>query len=153
MNENLGLFGKKVGMTQIYSKDGSVIPVTVVDVSGNTVLRVKTKDSKDGYNAVQLGLGERKASRINKPMQGEFDKINVAPTQHVNELRVSSDDLGKFEAGKVLKASEIFTVGEKVDATGTSKGRGFAGVMKRHNFSGQRATHGVKKCHRHAHEP
>jgi large subunit ribosomal protein L3 len=149
MSENLGLFGIKVGMTQIYSKDGAVVPVTVVDVSGNTVLRVKTKDSKDGYNALQIGVGERRSSKITKPMQGEFDKINVAPTQHINELRVTEADVKKFSAGQVLKASEIFKVGEMVDATGTSKGRGFAGVMKKYNFRGFIRTHGTHEFFRH----
>lgn len=149
MNEKLGLFGKKVGMTQIYNEEGSVIPVTIIDISGNTVLKVKTEDSKDGYNAVQIGLGEKKASRVNKPMEGDFSKLNITPKQHVNELRVSKEDTGKFSTGQVLKASEIFAEGTKVDVSGTSKGRGFAGVMKRYNFRGFIRTHGTHEFFRH----
>ena len=126
-NENMGLLGFKVGMTQIYEGD-SVIPVTVVNLSGNTVLQVKTEDSKDGYNAVQLGVGSQKEHRISKPQSGHFKKAGVDPKRHIREVRLSKEDASKLSVGSTLAASDFFTVGQKVDVTGTSKGRGFAGV-------------------------
>ena len=135
-NEKTGLFGRKLGMTQIYNKDGAVQPVTIIEVSGNTVLRVKTADSKDGYNAIQLGFDEKKESRTNKPDAGNFAKAGVSPKKLVREIRLGSEDLAKFSVGQELSAGDIFTEGELVDVTGTSKGRGFTGVMKRHNFAG-----------------
>ena len=143
-----GLFAKKVGMTQIFSKTGEAIPVTVVDVSGNTVLRVKNEEN-DGYNAVQIGLGERKASRTNHPTQKDFEKLGITPKQHINEIRVRKSDLEKFSSSQVMKATDIFVDGEKIDVTGTSKGRGFAGVMKRHNFRGFLRSHGTHEFFRH----
>ena len=144
----MGLLGFKVGMTQIYEGD-SVIPVTVVNLSGNTVLQVKTEDSKDGYNAVQLGIGSQKDHRISKPQAGHFKKAGVDPKRHIREVRLSKADTSKFEVGSSLSASDFFTVGQKVDVTGTSKGRGFAGVMKRHNFAGFITSHGTHEFFRH----
>ena len=147
-NESMGLLGFKVGMTQIYEGD-SVIPVTVVNLSGNTVLQVKTEDTKDGYNAVQLGIGSQKDHRISMPQAGHFKKAGVAPKRHVREVRLSKEDASKFEVGSSLSASDFFNAGQKVDVTGTSKGRGFAGVMKRHNFAGFITSHGTHEFFRH----
>ena len=141
--------GRKVGMTQIYDEDGAVLPVTVIDISGNTVVSLKTEDGKDGYNAVQLGFGERKESRTTKPMKGHFDKAGVSPKQHIREVRLEKSDLGKFEVGKTVAATDIFSDGELLDVTGTSKGRGFAGVMKKYNFSGFIRSHGTHEFFRH----
>ena len=148
-NENLGLLGFKVGMTQIYDENGAVVPVTVVDMSNNVVHQVKTTETKDGYNAVQLAIGDKKESRTSKPLKGHFDKLGVTPKQFVRELRVSEGDLGKFQTGSNLQVSDFFEAGQKVDVTGTSKGRGFAGVMKRYNFRGFIRTHGTHEYFRH----
>ena len=148
-NENLGLLGFKVGMTQIYDENGAVVPVTVVDMSNNVVHQVKTTETKDGYNAVQLAIGDKKESRTSKPLKGHFDKLGVTPKQFVRELRVSEGDLGKFQTGANLQVSDFFEAGQKVDVTGTSKGRGFAGVMKRYNFRGFIRTHGTHEYFRH----
>ena len=148
-NEKTGLLGRKLGMTQIYNKDGAVQPVTIIEVAGNTVLRVKSDDSKDGYNAIQLGFDEKKPSLTNKPDAGHFEKSGVSPKRLVREIRLGADDLAKFTVGQELSAKDIFTEGEKVDVTGTSKGRGFTGVMKRYNFRGFIRTHGTHEYFRH----
>lgn len=148
-NEKTGLFGRKLGMTQIYNKDGAVQPVTIIEVAGNTVLRIKNDESKDGYNAIQLGFDEKKPSKTNKPDAGNFEKAGVSPKKLVREIRLSADDLAKFTVGQELSATDIFTEGEKVDVTGTSKGRGFTGVMKRYNFAGFIRSHGTHEYFRH----
>jgi large subunit ribosomal protein L3 len=148
-NEKTGLFGRKLGMTQIYNKDGAVQPVTVIEVAGNTVLRVKNDDSKDGYNAIQLGFDEKKPSLTNKPEAGHFEKSGVTPKKLVREIRLGADELAKFSVGQELAAKDIFTEGERVDVTGTSKGRGFTGVMKRYNFAGFIRSHGTHEYFRH----
>lgn len=148
-NEQMGLLGFKVGMTQIYNESNNIVPVTVVSVAGNTVLRVKTEDGKDGYNAVQLGIGDRKAKHTTKPQQVAFDKINVAPKKFIREVRITADEAGKLESGKELNVADFFSNGDKIDVTGTSKGRGFAGVMKRHNFAGFIRSHGTHEYFRH----
>jgi len=146
-NENMGLLGYKVGMTQIYNSN-TVVPVTVVDVSGNTVLQVKTAEGNDGYNAIQLGIGDRKEKHTSKPMQQVYKNLELAPKRDVREVRLSAEDVQKYSSGQTLGA-DIFTVGQKIDVTGTSKGRGFAGVMKRYNFSGFIRTHGTHEYFRH----
>ena len=148
-NEKTGLLGRKLGMTQIYNKDGAVQPVTIIEVAGNTVLRVKNDDSNDGYNAIQLGFDEKKPSLTNKPDAGHFEKSGVTPKKLVREIRLGADDLAKFTVGQELSAKDIFTEGEKVDVTGTSKGRGFTGVMKRYNFAGFIRSHGTHEYFRH----
>jgi large subunit ribosomal protein L3 len=148
-NEQMGLLGFKIGMTQIYNAKNEVVPVTVVSVAGNTVLRVKTVDGKDGYNAVQIGIGERKEKHTTKPQQGAFAKINVSPKKFIREVRVSSKEAAKYSSGQVINVTDLFTVGQKIDVTGTSKGRGFAGVMKRHNFAGFIRSHGTHEFFRH----
>lgn len=148
-NEMPGLLGRKLGMTQIYNNDGAVQPVTVIEVGGNAVLRVKTEDSADGYNAIQLGFGEQKAARTNKPDTGAFKKAEVSPRKFVRELRLSKADAAKHTVGQELGANDVFSEGDVCDVIGTSKGRGFAGVMKRHNFRGFIRSHGTHEYFRH----
>lgn len=148
-NEMPGLLGRKLGMTQIYNSDGAVQPVTIVEVGGNAVLRVKTEDSADGYNAIQLGFDEKKEKNTSKPEAGSFTKANVSPRYFVRELRLSGADVSKYTVGQELGAGDVFGEGDTIDVTGTSKGRGFAGVMKRHNFAGFIRSHGTHEYFRH----
>lgn len=148
-NETLGLLGRKVGMTQLFADDGRVIPVTVIQAGPCTVLRVKTEAMADGYNSLQLGFGERKESRLNKPESGQFKAAGASPCAHVREIRVDQGTAGGMEQGKVLTVSDVFEEGTTVDVCGVSKGRGFAGVMKRHNFSGFIRSHGTHEFFRH----
>lgn len=141
-----GLIGKKIGMTQIFDEAGNVIPVTVVEAGPCTVTQIKTVEN-DGYQAVQVGFGDVKISRVNKPMKGHFDKADVAPKKTLKEFRLESID--GIEVGNILKA-DTFEVGEIVDVKGTSKGHGTAGAIKRWNFSRLRMTHGTGPNHRHA---
>lgn len=141
-----GLIGKKIGMTQIFDEAGNVIPVTVVEAGPCTVTQIKTVEN-DGYQAVQVGFGDVKVSRVNKPMKGHFDKADVAPKKTLKEFRLESID--GIEVGNILKA-DTFEVGEIVDVKGTSKGHGTAGAIKRWNFSRLRTTHGTGPNHRHA---
>ena len=141
-----GLIGKKIGMTQIFDEAGNVIPVTVVEAGPCTVTQIKTVEN-DGYQAVQVGFGDVKVPRVNKPMKGHFDKADVAPKKTLKEFRLESID--GIEVGNILKA-DTFEVGEIVDVKGTSKGHGTAGAIKRWNFSRLRMTHGTGPNHRHA---
>lgn len=141
-----GLIGKKIGMTQIFDEAGNVVPVTVVEAGPCTVTQIKTMEN-DGYEAIQVGFGDVKVSRVNKPMKGHFDKADVAPKKTLKEFRLDSID--GIEVGNILKA-DTFEVGEVVDVKGTSKGHGTAGVIKRWNFSRLRMTHGTGPNHRHA---
>lgn len=141
-----GLIGKKIGMTQIFDEAGNVIPVTVVEAGPCTVTQIKTVEN-DGYQAVQVGFGDVKVSRVNKPMKGHFDKADVAPKKTLKEFCLDSID--GIEVGNILKA-DTFEVGEIVDVKGTSKGHGTAGAIKRWNFSRLRMTHGTGPNHRHA---
>lgn len=138
-----GLIGKKLGMTSIFSSDGQFIPVTVVQVGPCVVTQIKT-EATDGYNALQLGFEEKKAARTNKPLQGHFNKSGATCYAHLREMDV--DDPAEYKLGQSL-GPDLFAVGEKVDVIGDSKGRGFAGVVKRHRFGGGRKTHGGK-CYR-----
>ena len=134
-----GILGKKLGMTQIFEEDGTVVPVTVVQAGPCLVVQRKTSES-DGYEAVQIGLVEEQRSRkVTQPLQGHFDKAGVSPTRRLMELRVEGDDPSK--PGDQIKAS-IFEQDEYVDVIGTSKGKGFQGVIKRHGFGGGKASHG-----------
>ena len=141
-----GLIGKKIGMTQIFDEAGNVVPVTVVEAGPCTVTQIKTMEN-DGYEAIQVGFGDVKVSRVNKPMKGHFDKADVAPKKTLKEFRLDSID--GIEVGNILKA-DTFEVGEVVDVKGTSKGHGTAGSIKRWNFSRLRMTHGTGPNHRHA---
>lgn len=142
---SLGLVGRKVGMTRIFAEDGSTVPVTVLDVSNNRVTQIKTPDV-DGYAAVQVTFGVRRASRINKPAAGHLAKAGVEAGQIIKEFRVDQDKLAGFKAGDVVSVA-IFQPGQKVDVSGTSIGKGFAGAIKRHNFSSNRASHGNSVSH------
>ncbi|MGN1122733.1 MAG: 50S ribosomal protein L3 [Eubacterium sp.] len=141
-----GLIGKKIGMTQIFDEAGKVIPVTVVEAGPCTVTQIKTMEN-DGYEAIQVGFGDVKLSRVNKPMKGHFDKADVAPKKTLKEFRLES--IEGIEVGNILKA-DTFEVGEIVDVKGTSKGHGTSGAIKRWNFSRLRMTHGTGPNHRHA---
>ncbi|MCP3987939.1 MAG: 50S ribosomal protein L3 [Actinomycetia bacterium] len=138
------IVGEKVGMTQVWDDENRVIPVTVVKVTPCRVVQIKTP-ATDGYSAIQVTIGEKDANKLTKPEAGHFAKAGVAPGRELVELRL--DDVSDYEPGQELGA-DVFEAGEAVDAIGTSKGKGFAGVMKRHNFSGQRATHGAHLVHR-----
>lgn len=142
---SLGLVGRKVGMTRIFTDDGDSQPVTVLDVSNNRVTQIKTPDT-DGYSAVQVTFGKRRASRVNKPAAGHFAKAAVEAGHILKEFRVTQEALVDLKPGAVI-GLDIFQVGQKVDVTGTSIGKGYAGVIKRHGFSSNRASHGNSKSH------
>jgi len=135
---SLGILGKKKGMTQVFRDDGRIIPVPVVEAGPCTVLQVKTKE-KDGYEAVQIGVCEKKEKLVSKPELGKFKKINISPKRFIKEIRTSADQ--KFEVGQQMKV-DIFAAGDAVDVTGTSIGKGFQGGMKRWHWSGGKQTHG-----------
>lgn len=139
-----GLLGEKIGMTQLWDDEGRLIPVTVVRVGPNVVTQVRTPD-KDGYAAVQLAYGAVDPRKVTKPEAGHFAKAGVTPRRYTVEVR--TDDATSYELGQEFTA-EVFDAGSKVDVTATSRGKGFAGVMKRHGFSGLKASHGVEKVHR-----
>ena len=140
MSDKLGLVGRKIGMTRIFEEDGRSVPVTVLDVSGNRVTRVKTVET-DGYNAIQVAFGTKKPSRVNKAAAGKFAKAGVEAAAVLKEFHIDADEDAEFKAGTVLGA-DMFTAGQKVDVTGTTIGKGFAGVIKRHHFSSNRASRG-----------
>lgn len=142
----IGLIGRKRGMTRVFTEEGQSVPVTVVEVSPNRVTQVKTADS-DGYRSVQVTAGTRRASLVNKPATGHFAKASVEAGVGLWELRLEDGDGEELEPGSELKV-EMFEAGEMVDVTGTSKGKGFAGTVKRHNFHMQDATHGNSLSHR-----
>lgn len=142
-----GLIGKKVGMTRVFTESGEQLPVTVIRVGPCTVLGKRTQE-KDQYTAIRVGFGEVKEQRLNKPVLGQFKKIGQAPTRVIREFRVAAEELGGFEVGQTLKA-DLFTKGQMVDVTGTSRGRGFAGVVKRHHMAGGFESHGGHEHFRH----
>ena len=139
-----GILGEKLGMTQVWDENNRIVPVTVVKAGPNVVTQVHTADGT-GYDAVQIGFGEIDPRKVNKPLAGHFAKAGVTPRRHLVELRTS--DAAEYTLGQEITA-EVFEAGVKVDVTGTSKGKGFAGVMKRHNFHGLGAGHGVQRKHR-----
>lgn len=145
-SKSLGLLGRKVGMMRLFTDDGESIPVTVVDVSDNRVSQVKTQEN-DGYVALQVTYGARKASRVTKPQAGHLAKAGVQAGQIVREFRVTQDTANKYAAGGAVPVADVFAVGQKVDVQGTSIGKGYAGTIKRHNFSSQRASHGNSRSH------
>ncbi len=146
MSEQLGLLGRKVGMMRIFTDDGDAIPVTVLDVSNNRVTQVKTS-ATDGYNALQVAFGARKASRVTKPEAGHLAKAGVEAGTVLKEFRVTAEVAGQYTAGAVVAPGSLFAAGQKVDVQGTSIGKGFAGTIKRHNFKSQRASHGNSRSH------
>jgi large subunit ribosomal protein L3 len=142
---SLGLVGRKVGMTRVFTDDGDTIPVTVVDVSNNRVAQIKTAET-DGYCAVQLAFGKRRANRVNKSAAGHFGKAGVEAGRVLHEFRITPDQAANLKAGGVVGV-DIFQIGQKVDVSGVSLGKGFAGVIKRHHFSSNRASHGNSVSH------
>ena len=142
----IGLIGRKRGMTRVFTDQGASIPVTVIEVSPNRVTQVKTVET-DGYNALQITLGQKRNSLLNKPQVGHFSKAEVEAGEGLWELRLTDEEGADLEAGAELKVDQ-FESGQKVDVTGTSKGKGFAGVIKRYNFAMQDATHGNSLSHR-----
>jgi large subunit ribosomal protein L3 len=142
----IGLVGRKAGMTRVFTDAGETVPVTVIEVLPNRVTQVKSQD-KDGYRAVQVTYGTRRPQLYSKAVAGHFGKANVAPGRALVEFRLADGDKTELKAGAELKA-DLFKAGEPVDVTGTTIGKGFAGTMKRHNFGGLPATHGVSVSHR-----
>ena len=145
LSNRLGLLGRKVGMMRIFTDDGDTVPVTVLDVSNNRVTQIKTEAS-DGYNAIQVAFGSRKASRVTKPEAGHLAKAGVLAGVVLKEFRVSAEVLAQFQAGATLPVS-MFAAGQQVDVQGRSIGKGFTGTIKRHNFKSQRASHGNSRSH------
>src|SRR3990172_10698128 len=141
-----GLIGKKVGMTQFYNAEGNLVPVTVVQ-TGPCVVVQKKESGKDGYNALQVGYGSKKSKRVNRPIQGHMAKAGKGAFAVLKEFRL--DDVSKYEVGQELKVSELFKVGDRIDVAGISKGRGFAGVIKRWSFAGFPGSRGTHEYFRH----
>jgi large subunit ribosomal protein L3 len=139
-----GVLGEKLGMTQVFDDEGRIVPVTVVQAGPCVVTQLRTQE-KDGYTAVQIGYGQIDPRKANKPRTGHFEKAGVTPRRYLVELR--SDDTTEFELGQEITAG-VFEAGQKIDVTGTSKGKGTAGVMKRHGFKGLSASHGTQRKHR-----
>ena len=142
---SLGLVGRKVGMTRVFTEDGAAVPVTVLDVGNNRVTQIKTPET-DGYAAVQVTYGKRRARRVNKAEAGHLAKAGVEAGEVLKEFAVAAEDLAKLKVGETLSV-ESFAVGQLVDVSGTSKGHGFAGVIARHNFKSNRASHGNSVSH------
>ncbi|MBU6303963.1 MAG: 50S ribosomal protein L3 [Betaproteobacteria bacterium] len=142
---SLGLLGRKVGMTRIFTDDGETVPVTVIDVSNNRVAQIKSAES-DGYCAVQLAFGSKRARRVTKPLAGHLAKAGAQGASVMREFTVAADQLSSLKPGEVINAA-IFEAGQKVDVTGVTQGKGFTGTIKRHNFSSNRASHGNSRSH------
>ncbi len=140
-----GIVGKKLGMTQLFDANGNVVPITVIE-AGPCVISQKKTTENDGYEAIQVGFGDLKASKVNKPMKGHFSKGDVAPKKVLREFRF--DDCSAYNVGDIIKA-DVFAEGDKVDVRGTSKGKGYAGVIKRWNFARLKESHGTGPVHRH----
>jgi large subunit ribosomal protein L3 len=139
-----GVLGTKLGMTQVWDENNKVIPVTVVQVSPNVITQIRTQDN-DGYDAIQIAAGQIDPRKVTKPLKGHFEKAGVTPRRHITEIRTA--DASSYEVGQEINA-DVFEPGAIVDVVGTSKGKGTAGVMKRHNFSGVGASHGAHRNHR-----
>ncbi|TSE19376.1 50S ribosomal protein L3 [Tepidimonas alkaliphilus] len=146
LSNSLGLLGRKVGMMRLFTEEGDMVPVTVVDVSNNRVVQVKVQ-ATDGYDALQVAYGKRRASRVTKPMAGHYAKAGVEAGEILREFRVTPEVAARYAPGAVLQVGELFQPGQKVDVQGTSIGKGFAGTIKRHNFGSQRASHGNSRSH------
>jgi len=146
LSNSLGLLGRKVGMMRLFTDDGQAVPVTVVDVSNNRVTQVKTQEN-DGYVALQVTYGARRASRVTKPEAGHLAKAGVEAGEIIREFRVTDEIADKYAAGATVPVTDIFSAGQKVDVQGTSIGKGYAGTIKRHNFASQRASHGNSRSH------
>ncbi|MEZ4225587.1 MAG: 50S ribosomal protein L3 [Polyangiaceae bacterium] len=147
MNKNLGVVGRKLGMTQVFTDDGTVIPCTVIEA--NSIVVGKRTQEKDGYDALILGMGQRKEKATTKPLAGFYKKANVEPQQVVREVRCSAEEVAAHEVGQAVKLDAVFQEGQFVDVRGTTKGRGFTGVMKRYGFKGAVSSHGAHEYKRH----
>ena len=143
---SLGLLGRKVGMTRLFTDEGEAIPVTVIDVSDNRVAQIKTK-ATDGYDAIQLAFGTRRASRVTKPMAGHFAKAGVLAGNALGEFQLDAEKIAEMKPGQVIGAEAAFTTGQKVDVQGVSIGKGYAGTIKRYHFASGRASHGNSRSH------
>jgi large subunit ribosomal protein L3 len=146
LSNRLGLLGRKVGMMRIFTDDGDAVPVTVLDVSNNRVTQVKTAET-DGYSAIQVAFGTRKASRVSKPEAGHLAKAGVEAGEILKEFRVAAEVAAEYKPGAQIAVAGLFAVGQLVDVQGTSIGKGFTGTIKRHNFASQRASHGNSRSH------
>ncbi len=146
MKRTLGIIGRKIGMTQLFQEDGTLVPVTVVEAGPCWITQKKTKE-KEGYEALQIGFIPKKEKRVNKPLAGHFKKAGTAPLTYLKEFRVESTE--GYEVGQEIHVGVLFKPGDRVDVTGISKGRGFAGVMKRHGFHGSPGSHGTHEYFRH----
>ncbi|HCS62230.1 MAG TPA: 50S ribosomal protein L3 [Microbacterium sp.] len=140
-----GMLGTKLGMTQVWSADGKLVPVTVIELAPNVVTQIRTPE-KDGYKAVQIAAGQIDPRKVNKPLTAHFEAAGVTPRRHVTEIRTA--DAADYSLGQELTVDGVFDAGQLVDVIGTSKGKGTAGVMKRHNFKGVGASHGAHRNHR-----
>jgi len=140
-----GMLGTKLGMTQVWNENGKLVPVTVIELAPNVVTQIRTPE-KDGYNAVQIAYGQIDPRKVNKPLTAHFEAAGVTPRRHVTEIRTA--DAADYSLGQELTVDATFEAGQLVDVVGTSKGKGFAGVMKRHNFKGVSASHGSHRNHR-----
>ncbi|MCA9520563.1 MAG: 50S ribosomal protein L3 [Myxococcales bacterium] len=145
---SLAILGTKLGMAQVFDENGYRVPVTVIAAGPCVVLQKKSADGRDGYDALKIGFGDVKPQRLTKPERGVFKKLDLSPKRVVREIRVSADELSRFEVGAELKA-DIFAAGDMIDVIGTSKGHGFTGPMKRHGFHGGSASHGTHEYFRH----
>ncbi len=144
---SIGLVGRKCGMSRVFTEDGRSVPVTLIEATPNRVTQVKTVEN-DGYSAVQVTAGSKRAGLVNKPLAGHYAKAKVTAGRGLWEFRVDAAELGKYAVGGELKADEVFAVGQKVDVAGVSKGKGFQGTIKRHHFTMGDATHGNSLSHR-----
>ncbi len=143
---SVGIIGRKCGMTRVFTPEGLAVPVTVIQVEPNTVVQVKTK-SNDQYDAIQVGVGRKPANRVTKQLRGHYAKANVEPARLLQEFRLSADKATSYNVGDVIDIN-LFTEGQKVNVTGTTKGKGYAGAVKRHHFRTQDMTHGNSLSHR-----
>jgi large subunit ribosomal protein L3 len=148
-NMRPGLLGRKVGMTQLFDASGDVVPVTVIELGPNHVVQLKTTDGKDGYNAVQLGFGTQKPSRLTKAVKGHLEKAGLSGIRLLQEIRLFPEGLALYPAGQEVRLGSVFKPGDRVDVTGTSKGSGTSGVMKRFHFAGFERSHGTHEFFRH----
>lgn len=148
MKDRLGLLGKKIGMTQVFNADGTRSGVTAIEVGPCFVVHKRTPE-KDGYSALQIGFDELPERKARRPVAGHFAKAGVAPQRHLREFRVPAEKAAEYEVGQEIKLADLFGMGDKVDVIGTSKGKGFTGVMKKFDFAGAKATHGVHEAFRH----
>ncbi len=147
MNQHPGVIGRKLGMTQIFTADGTVVPCTVIE-AGSFVVGKRTQ-AKDGYDALILGFGDKREKCTTKSLLGQFKKANLTPKRSIKEFRCAGEFVAKFDVGQEVKIEDVFQEGQFVDVQGTSRGRGFSGVMRRHNFSGMVRTHGTHEYKRH----